>query len=84
VLLIATRPLALSAGFDYSGGNSGKDQYLSSPWDVIPYSPQPDRPPSSLLVAMAGTHQIWQVGRSLAAFEYAHPCFVIMDFGRLL
>lgn len=41
-------------GFDYSGGKAGKAQYLSSPWDVVLRG-------SSLLVAMAGTHQIWEV-----------------------
>jgi len=43
-------------GFDYTGGKVGKAQYLSSPLDVVlkPFS-------SSLLVAMAGTHQIWEV-----------------------
>ncbi|CAN8072896.1 unnamed protein product [Agarophyton chilense] len=41
-------------GFDYSGGKVGKDQPLSSPWDVEVVG-------DSLFVAMAGTHQIWSL-----------------------
>lgn len=44
-------------GFDYSGGQAGKAQYLSSPWDVV-LDPNDAK---ALLVAMAGTHQIWRV-----------------------
>jgi len=43
-------------GRDYSGGGLGRSQALSSPWDVVE---RPEAP--GLLVAMAGTHQIWQV-----------------------
>lgn len=39
-------------GFDYAGGNVGKSQPLSSPWDVEVSN-------DVLYVAMAGTHQIW-------------------------
>ena len=41
-------------GRDYRGGHAGKDQVLSSPWDLT-LGPQGDR----LFIAMAGTHQIW-------------------------
>lgn len=47
-------------GFDYSGGQAGKAQYLSSPWDVVLDPTDPGG--KALLVAMAGTHQIWRVG----------------------
>ncbi|CAM9320884.1 unnamed protein product [Chrysoparadoxa australica] len=42
-------------GFDYTGGKKGKDQWLSSPWDVVVHGD------GDLLVAMAGLHQIWKV-----------------------
>jgi DNA-binding beta-propeller fold protein YncE len=41
-------------GHDYRGGLKGTDQELSSPWDIAI-----DHPQERLLVAMAGTHQIW-------------------------
>ena len=43
-------------GRDYRGGSSGRAQALSSPWDV---ALAPDN--RTLLVAMAGTHQIWKL-----------------------
>lgn len=45
-------------GFDYTGGKKGRSQFLSSPWDVVPF---PEDPKRKLLVAMAGIHQIWDV-----------------------
>jgi DNA-binding beta-propeller fold protein YncE len=41
---------------DRAGGKAGRDQGLSSPWDVVL---GPDS--RTLFVAMAGTHQIWSV-----------------------
>ena len=39
-------------GRDYSGGKAGREQLLSTPWDVAVSG---DR----VFIAMAGTHQIW-------------------------
>ncbi|XP_066586124.1 NHL repeat-containing protein 2 isoform X2 [Prorops nasuta] len=49
-------------GHDYTGGKSGINQELSSPWDVAIYHREYDNGEKSvplLLIAMAGTHQIW-------------------------
>jgi len=46
-------------GNDLVGGKSGKEQPLSTPWDVA-VSPDGEK----LFVAMAGTHQIWEVSVS--------------------
>ncbi|XP_053681337.1 NHL repeat-containing protein 2 [Anopheles nili] len=59
-------------GNDRTGGKGGREQLLSSPWDVAVYSTRDldmsfhaddSRAPSKdvLLVAMAGIHQIWAV-----------------------
>lgn len=39
-------------GRDYSGGKSGAQQLLSTPWDVMGVG-------DKVFIAMAGTHQIW-------------------------
>ncbi len=39
-------------GRDYSGGKTGADQPISTPWDVVVHE-------RSVYIAMAGTHQIW-------------------------
>ncbi|XP_043290047.1 NHL repeat-containing protein 2 [Venturia canescens] len=45
---------------DYVGGKIGTEQALSSPWDVAIYHyKQDDREVPVLLIAIAGTHQIW-------------------------
>ncbi|KAK1122536.1 hypothetical protein K0M31_008987 [Melipona bicolor] len=47
-------------GHDYIGGKIGKDQVLSSPWDLAVYKHEHDKNIIPvLLIAMAGTHQIW-------------------------
>ncbi|XP_043467526.1 NHL repeat-containing protein 2 [Leptopilina heterotoma] len=47
-------------GHDYSGGKLGRDQVLSSPWDVAIYQhKQSESGVPVLLIAIAGTHQIW-------------------------
>lgn len=50
-------------GSDRRGGNRGIHQSISSPWDLCIYKiPQPeeaDNVKEVLLIAMAGTHQIW-------------------------
>ncbi|ERL88294.1 NHL repeat-containing protein 2-like [Dendroctonus ponderosae] len=56
-------------GHDRLGGKSGSEQEISSPWDVCVYRTRdmdltfhPDgKPPIKevLLIAMAGTHQVW-------------------------
>ncbi len=48
--------------YDRWGGRAGLKQGLSSPWDLVL---TPDR--GRLLVAMAGTHQLWQIALSDAA-----------------
>ncbi|XP_076105032.1 NHL repeat-containing protein 2-like [Mytilus galloprovincialis] len=46
-------------GQDKEGGKSGRNQELSSPWDVVlGKSPESDKE-NVLYIAMAGTHQIW-------------------------
>ncbi len=39
-------------GRDYNGGKSGREQSISTPWDVLVEGGQ-------VFIAMAGTHQIW-------------------------
>ena len=39
-------------GRDYFGGHTGKEQQLSTPWDVVVHQ-------GKVYIAMAGTHQIW-------------------------
>lgn len=47
-------------GHDYTGGEMGKKQGLSSPWDVAIYHHKQDgREVPVLLIAIAGIHQIW-------------------------
>lgn len=47
-------------GHDYTGGKYGTDQELSSPWDVgIYYHNSGESSVPVLLIAIAGTHQIW-------------------------
>lgn len=48
-------------GHDYIGGKKGKEQELSSPWDVAVYEHKQDgnKNVQVLLIAIAGTHQIW-------------------------
>lgn len=47
-------------GHDYVGGKIGKDQVLSSPWDLAVYKHKHDNNITPiLLIAMAGNHQIW-------------------------
>uniref|UniRef100_A0ABD2W380 Thioredoxin domain-containing protein n=1 Tax=Trichogramma kaykai TaxID=54128 RepID=A0ABD2W380_9HYME len=47
-------------GRDYRGGKIGTAQELSSPWDVAIYHhEQGDKTVPILLIAIAGTHQIW-------------------------
>ncbi|KAF7995026.1 hypothetical protein HCN44_004498 [Aphidius gifuensis] len=48
-------------GHDYVGGKNGKEQVLSSPWDVaIYYHEQNDgKKVPIIMIAIAGTHQLW-------------------------
>ncbi|XP_015179350.1 PREDICTED: NHL repeat-containing protein 2 isoform X1 [Polistes dominula] len=47
-------------GHDYIGGKFGTDQAISSPWDVAIYYHNSDKVTVPiLLIAIAGTHQIW-------------------------
>jgi len=49
-----------SRGCDYYGGKHGIEQALSSPWDVAMYDYEyKDTIVPVLLIAIAGTHQIW-------------------------
>lgn len=51
-------------GTDHEGGNTGTTQAISSPWDVCltrTLDRSKEEPENLLLVAMAGTHQIWGV-----------------------
>ncbi|XP_058804841.1 NHL repeat-containing protein 2 [Phymastichus coffea] len=49
-----------SQGHDYTGGKIGKEQALSSPWDVAIYQhEQNGQTVPVLIIAIAGTHQIW-------------------------
>lgn len=49
-----------SQGHDRCGGRNGTDQVLSSPWDVAIYHhDSKDTVVPVLLIAIAGTHQIW-------------------------
>ncbi|XP_048506622.1 NHL repeat-containing protein 2 isoform X2 [Athalia rosae] len=47
-------------GHDYTGGQLGINQSLSSPWDIALYQlDQGNKSVPVLLIAIAGTHQIW-------------------------
>ena len=48
-------------GRDYNGGKSGREQPISTPWDVLVEGGQ-------VFIAMAGTHQIWSydLGKKIA------------------
>lgn len=70
VAYIKPRPLGTGQqGHDRLGGKPGPEQELSSPWDLCVYRTRdmdltfhPDgKPPVKevLLIAMAGTHQVW-------------------------
>lgn len=49
-----------SQGHDYVGGKLWKDQVLSSPWDLAIYNYEYGKNTVPvLLIAIAGTHQIW-------------------------
>lgn len=49
-----------SQGHDYVGGKFGKEQAISSPWDVAIYHHnQNEGTVPIVLIAIAGTHQIW-------------------------
>ncbi|XP_046143171.1 NHL repeat-containing protein 2 [Osmia bicornis bicornis] len=75
-------------GFDRIGGKSGKDQLLSSPWDVAIFNHEYDNKiVPVLLVAMAGIHQIWAVFLENTVWwknkEYkADSCVAIVGNGR--
>ena len=51
-------------GRDYSGGKRGREQLISTPWDVIV---DPDG--KSVYIAMAGTHQIWRHDKTTGVTE---------------
>nr|XP_034195236.1 NHL repeat-containing protein 2 isoform X2 [Osmia lignaria] len=75
-------------GFDRIGGKSGKDQLLSSPWDVAIFNHEYDNKiVPVLLVAMAGIHQIWALFLENTVWwknkEYkADSCVAIVGNGR--
>ncbi|XP_012283238.1 NHL repeat-containing protein 2 [Orussus abietinus] len=77
-----------SQGQDYTGGKLGKDQELSSPWDVAIYRhSQGERTVPVLLIAIAGTHQIWALFLEDTTWwknkEYkAGTCVAIVGNGR--
>lgn len=54
--LVSTIAGTGSQSFDRTGGGPGREQGLSSPWDLA-LSPEGAR----LYVAMAGTHQLWRI-----------------------
>lgn len=49
-------------GDDFSGGGVGQFQRINSPWDVVHLGSSSGRADDEgrLLIAMAGTHQIWE------------------------
>ncbi|GAB0496035.1 hypothetical protein MMPV_007345 [Pyropia vietnamensis] len=57
-----------SQGFDYGAGKAGSFQRLSSPWDVVLLDlPVDGALTPHLVVAMAGTHQLWALPLGVAA-----------------
>jgi len=48
-------------GRDLVGGRAGREQPLSSPWDLVFEADPAGGPGGRLLVAMAGIHQIWAI-----------------------
>ncbi|XP_076242212.1 NHL repeat-containing protein 2 [Calliopsis andreniformis] len=75
-------------GHDYVGGKMGKDQALSSPWDVAIYNYENGKNTVPvLLIAIAGTHQIWALFLEDTVWwknrEYkAGTCVAIVGSGR--
>ncbi|XP_078053346.1 NHL repeat-containing protein 2 isoform X2 [Augochlora pura] len=75
-------------GYDYVGGKTGRHQVLSSPWDVSIYRHEyAGKSVSVLLIAMAGTHQIWALFLEDTIWwknrEYkASTCAAIVGSGR--
>lgn len=66
-------------GFDFAGGKTGREQLLSSPWDleIATYD-------AILYVAMAGIHQIWCVDIGKNDYGAASPWNVFSGTGREL
>lgn len=57
-------------GQDFEGGQSGLDQPISSPWDVIVGgSPRIPDGNSILYIAMCGCHQIWSLFLKTTDFQ---------------
>ncbi|KAK1866586.1 hypothetical protein I4F81_009102 [Pyropia yezoensis] len=55
-------------GFDYGAGKAGSAQRLSSPWDAVLVDlPVDGSLTPHLVVAMAGTHQLWALPLGVAA-----------------
>ncbi|XP_076678461.1 NHL repeat-containing protein 2 isoform X2 [Andrena cerasifolii] len=77
-----------SQGHDRVGGKIGRDQVLSSPWDVAVYNHEYDtKIVPVLLIAIAGTHQIWALFLEDTVWwkykEYkADTCVAIVGSGR--
>ncbi|CAL7938085.1 unnamed protein product [Xylocopa violacea] len=75
-------------GHDYVGGKVGKDQALSSPWDLAIYRHKYEKSTVPvLLIAVAGTHQIWALFLEDTTWwknrEYkAGVCVAIVGSGR--
>ncbi|XP_015439425.1 PREDICTED: NHL repeat-containing protein 2 [Dufourea novaeangliae] len=75
-------------GHDYIGGKLGTNQVLSSPWDVSIYRHEyGEKSVPVLLIAIAGTHQIWALFLEDCIWwknrEYkAGTCIAIIGSGR--
>ncbi|XP_076295018.1 NHL repeat-containing protein 2 [Lasioglossum baleicum] len=75
-------------GHDYVGGKTGRDQALSSPWDISLYRHEyAEKSVPVLLIAMAGTHQIWALFLEDCVWwknrEYkANTCVAVVGSGR--
>ncbi|XP_076395339.1 NHL repeat-containing protein 2 isoform X2 [Megachile rotundata] len=75
-------------GFDRIGGKTGKDQVLSSPWDVAVFNHQNgNKIVPVLLIAIAGIHQIWALFLENTVWwknrEYkADSCVAIVGSGK--
>ena len=65
-------------GFDLVGGAIGKEQEISSPWDILIINMDSFSGCHGdlMLICMAGTHQIW--GYALSDVTLCHKTFVVM------
>ncbi|KAJ8898542.1 hypothetical protein PR048_003902 [Dryococelus australis] len=77
-----------SQGSDLVGGGNLRNQALSSPWDLVLVPGMVDREIQLILIAMAGSHQVWAFCSAAAPqiwkgkFRLAGDCFAVAGSGK--